>query len=196
MTIRKLTVALAISVPVLVGCETMMTHYRMGAATLDHIARGNAMVNVCQAHGAINKNVAFGYSSVSAQLLDVSVLDRDAYKRAYDAYLVSASADTRGIYQNCGQLEQGLPKVTNDYAELYSNIVRDLSLARAQEQQEMAVMLRNFGSNWTRPVAPVTYSWPHVSYSSSQLSPGNYLVKTSNGMLNCRMTDKNFVFCL
>lgn len=196
MKIKKIVTAAVIFAPVLSGCETMMTHYTMGETTLNHIARGNAMVNVCQAYSAINKNVAFGYSSVSAQLLDVSVVDRDAYKRAYDSYLASASADTSSIYQHCGQLEQGLPKVTNDYAELYSKIVRDLSLARAQEQQEMAVMLRNFGSNWTRPVAPVTYSWPHVSYSSSQLSPGNYLVKTSNGMLNCRMTDKNFVFCL
>lgn len=182
--------------PLLTGCETMLTHYTMGEATLNHIARGNAMVNVCQANNAINKNVAFGYSSVSAQLLDVSVVDRDAYKRAYDGYLASASADTGAIYQHCSQLEQGLPKVTNDYAELYSKIVRDLSLARAQEQQEMAMMLRNFGSNWTRPVAPIVYSWPHVSYSNLQLSSANYLVKTSNGMLNCRMTDKNFVFCL
>lgn len=117
------------------GCETMMAHYKMGDTTLNHIARGNAMVNVCLANNAINKNVAFGYSSVSAQLLDVSVLDRDAYKRAYDMYLTGLSDDTSNIVQNCGQLDQGLPKVTQDYAALYANIVRDLSLARAHERK-------------------------------------------------------------
>lgn len=198
METRKILAVLmgAIAGPFLAGCETMMAHYRMGDMTLNHIARGNAAVNVCLANSAIDKNVAFAYASVSAQLLDISVLDREAYRRAYETNLAGFSGDTSNIKYHCGQLEQGLPKVTQDYATLYGNIARDLSLARAQEQREMATMLANFGSNWSKPVAPVAYSWPKVSYASMQPAPSTYLVKTSNGMLNCRTTDKNFVFCM
>lgn len=57
-------------------------------------------------------------------------------------------------------------------------------------------MLSSFGSNWTKPVAPIAYSWPKVTYASTQPTPSTYLVKTSNGMLSCRTTDKNFVFCI
>ncbi|WP_156328122.1 hypothetical protein [Massilia sp. WF1] len=197
---RIVVVAAMLCSPFIAGCEhmmeTMVAHYNMGDKTLNHIALGNAMVNVCLANKAVDKNIAYAYSNVSAQLLDISVLDRDQYKQIYQTNFDRLTAEGGDIKTNCSQLEQYLPKVTQDYANSYMNIASDLSLARAQERQQMAAMMSNFGTNWSKPIAPITYTWPNISYANTQPSGENYLVKTSYGLLKCRVTNKYYVFCI
>ena len=176
--------------------ETMNAHYRMADDRVTHIARGNAMVNFCLANNAINKNIAYAFSSVSAQVIDISVINRDLYQKVYQQQLSSLTPKSDNIPQACSVLEASLPKITQEYVALYGSIVRDLSLARAQEQREMSAMLANFGNNWKAPAAPITYNYPQVTYASTQPAPSNYLVNTSKGMINCRVTSKNFVFCI
>jgi hypothetical protein len=193
---KKIIAAVVVGIPLLVGCETMMAHYRMNEPTIKHIAWGNAAVNVCLAHNAIDRNMAYAYSSVSAQLLDISVLDREFYKLWYQDNVNRFSAHTDNVQQDCAGLQQGLGKVTTDYAALYMKISSELAMARAQERQQMTAMLSNFGSNWAQPVVPVAQTWPAVTYASVQPTGYNFLVKTNNGLINCRTTDKNFVFCM
>jgi hypothetical protein len=78
----------------------------------------------------------------------------------------------------------------------YSNIANQLRIGWAQEQQKMASMMSNYGSNWSQQNYAVTYSWPKVSYVEKQSEPANYLVSTSKGLVQCRTTNKNYVFCM
>lgn len=200
MSFKKIWPIIIVSAPLLSACQSMLdtmgTHYRMGEATIKHIAMGNAGVNVCLANNAINKNIAYAYSTVSAQLLDISVLDNDFYRGWYQDYFNRLTYDKGSIGQGCASLERGLPKVTQDYAGLYMKISNSLAVSRSQEQQEMAAMLRNFGNNWSTSISPITYNWPRVTFTTAEPIQDNYLIKTSNGLLKCRVTNKNFVFCL
>ncbi len=177
--------------------ETFFAHYRMSEMTIAHIAKGNAAVNLCLTNNAIDKNVAYAYSNVSAQLLDISVLDRDFYKQSYQKSMEEFKQEFERIDARvaCVELEKGLPKVTQDYANLYMKISSELSMARAQERQQMATMLSNFGSNWSQPNYPINMNWPNVQYVAVEPQSTNYLVNTSKGLINCRTTNKNYVFC-
>lgn len=200
MRVKRIALMVGASFPFLPGCQSMMetmnAHYQMADERVSHIAHGNAMVNFCQANNAINKNIAYAFSSVSAQVIDISVINRDLYQRVYQQQLSVLTPKSDNIPQACAVLEASLPQITQQYVALYENIARDLSLARAQEQREMTAMLANFGNNWKTPTAPIAYNYPKVSYASTQPAPSNYLINTSKGMLNCRVTSKNFVFCI
>jgi hypothetical protein len=38
-------------------------------------------------------------------------------------------------------------------------------------------------------------NWPNVQYVAVEPQSTNYLVNTSKGLINCRTTNKNYVFC-
>ena len=63
-------------------------------------------------------------------------------------------------------------------------------------------MLNDFSKNMNQHTAamyaaiPTTYSYPNLKYVEERPATVNYLVNTSKGMVQCRVTDKNFVFCM
>lgn len=191
---------LVVSTAVLLsGCanmmETMFFHYTLSDGFAKEIAQSNAGVNFCLAHDSIDKNLAYAFSNVSAQILDITVLDRALYKERYEQFM--GELDRRGqVVTDCTGLNANLPRMIQSLMGSYSNITSQLRIGRAHEQQQMTLMMSNFGSNWTQQNYAVTYSWPRVSYVEKQSDPTKYLVNTSKGLVQCRTTNKNYVFCM
>jgi len=187
------------------GCsnmmETMFTHYRLNEDVVAVMARRNAAINVCLANNSIDKNISYAYSSVNAQFLDITVIDKDFYKKTYETAVdqlqsIVQKESMSDVRQGCNELEKSLPIVTEQMAKDYIRISNDLAKSRSQERQQMAIMMSNFGSNMRAMNFPATYSWPNISYLEERTPNVNYLVNTSKGMVQCRITNKNYVFCM
>jgi hypothetical protein len=200
------TVSVGLTV-LLSGCETMMetmfTHIVLNETLVAHIATGNALVNFCLANNAIDKNTAYAFNNVSAQLLDITVIDRNFYKSSYSKAMdevqnLASRSSSSEIRAECSKGERELPPITERLTNTYMQFSRELAMARAQERQQMATMLTNFGKNWSQQSYPTMYGWPTVKYVEAQAQPAsvNYLVNTSNGLIQCRTTNKNYVFCM
>ena len=179
--------------------ETMFYHVTLDNRTVINIADLNAAVNACLGQGLIDRNKAYAFSSVSAQLLDITVIDKDLYKQTYAR---SIETKTRDLSRNesiarklCSGGEDKLPEITKKFAEEYMNISQRVAAGRAQERREMAQMMSSFGSNWSQPSYNfVSYSPPPVGFLGTQ--PKNINIMTSGGdVINCRATNKNFVYC-
>lgn len=178
--------------------ETMFTHITLPQNHVDFLAKGNAYVNLCLANNAIDKNLAYAFNNVVAQTLDITVLDRDFYKASYTATLNQGMNETFGTAGRsaCSELEGKLPtiigKLTNDYNDYY----RTLRVARAEERKQMVAMLNGIGTRSTQASYPVTYGWPTVKFAQSEPPSTTVLVNTSKGLIQCRTTNKNVVFCM
>lgn len=192
-------IATAMVIFSLAGCETMRAHATLDNSTVANISKANAAVNYCLSKNAINKNLAYAFNSVSAQLLDITVIDRELYKTNYEQNLRNAEREAgnrNSLQVACTTLEQGLPDGIKKLSAFYMRTAQNISAGRAQDQQQMAAMLSNFGSNWTQPSYAVMYSWPKVIYTEERPATTNYLVNTSSGHVQCRVTNKNYVFCM
>jgi len=184
----------------LAGCETMSAHFKLSEQRLNQIAQGNALNNFCLAHGAVNKNMAFAFNSVSAQLLDITVLDRNFYRERYQAFFAQAEGTpSSSIRENCAELERRLPTMVESVSQSYMNISADLQAARTQERQQITTMLNSFGSNWARQsysTTTATYGYPKVNFTDARPESVNYLINTSKGLVQCKVSAKNYVFCM
>lgn len=181
------------------GCsnmmETMFSHFTLDDGLAANIARGNAAVNLCMSKGLMDKNLGYAFNSISAQILDITVIDRRLYAERYE-HEFNASAQRPSLETYCAEGERMLPQVTQDLAVRYGRISHQLRVARAEEQQQIAAMMRNFGSGWNQTSYATAYSWPRIKYAEQPSAPAAYLVNTSNGMVQCRTTNKNYVFCM
>lgn len=206
--VNKKSVAAAVMITTLLtGCESMMetmfTHIVLPDPYVERIAQANAFTNICLAYGAIDKNVAYAFNSASAQLIDITVIDRDVYKRSYDGVVnlipkdIPKDVDPGPKFRSeCAEIGKNLPAVTKKVSDQYMQYSRELSVARAQDRQQMAAMLSNMGSGWSQQSYATTYGWPSVKYVEEKSSSTNYLVNTSRGLVQCRITNKNYVFCM
>lgn len=194
-------------VMLLAGCssltETMFTHYRLSESNVVGFAQMNALVNTCLVNDAINKDKAYALSNASAQLLDITVIDRDFYAKTYrDRF--DALSGTSGINEGCTKFEtEFLDKAITRTTEMFISISTQLSIARAQERQQMARILSDFSNNMAGVRSTSGYSslssqygWPKVSYSSQTNETAAFLVNTSKGHVQCKVTNKNYVFCM
>lgn len=191
---------IVVSVAVLVsGCanmmETMFFHFNLSDGLAKQIAQANASVNLCLSRSEIDKNLAYAFNNVSAQILDITVLDRALYKERYEEFMGELERHDQ-VATDCAGLNANLPRMIKSLMASYSDIANQLSVGRTQEQQKMAAMMSNFGSNWTQQNYATTYSWPSVSYVEKRSETTNYLVNTSKGLVQCRTTNKNYVFCM
>ena len=181
----------------LAGCETMFAHYTLSADYINRIALGNAGVNFCLSKGEVDKNQAYTFSNAAAQVMDISVVDRTLYKQRYEANL--ANLEQRyGSSTDCAELDLMLPKMIDYMINSYTDISISIRRARTEEAQQMAMMASNFNRILPGTTLPpnyaATYSWPKVAYIDEPRT-ANYLVQTSKGMVQCRVTNKNYVMC-
>lgn len=186
------------------GCETMMFHVTLNDEAAKAIAEGNANVNQCLARGLIDRRQAYAFSAISAQTLDITVVDRALYKSTYEMHMNELSARSDLSYE-CNQLQAQLPRVTQVLTAQYLDISRRISAGRAAESRQaiesMNQLSRNvssFGASSSSVMGSAnrTAYWPKVTYSTESSSTNAYLVNTSKGQVQCRVTNKNFVFCL
>lgn len=183
----------------------MMYHISLTDTAARAIAEGNANVNQCLSRGLVNRQQAYAFSVVSAQTLDITVVDRELYKSNYEMFMNELNARDDLSYE-CEQLQAELPRLTQVLTAQYLDISRRLSAGRAAESRQILASMnqlsRNanaFGTNSARIVSSTndrTAYWPKVNYSTNAPTTSAYLVNTSKGMVQCRVTAKNFVFCL
>lgn len=181
----------------LAGCETMNAHYTLSADYINRIALGNAGVNFCLSKGEVNQNLAYAFSNAAAQVLDISVVDRQLYKQRYEANL--ANLEQRyGSSTDCTELERKLPQMIDYMVSSYREISSSIRQARTEEAQQMAMMASSFNRSMSGATLPpnyaATYGWPKVAYIDEPRT-ANYLVQTSKGMVQCRVTSKSYVMC-
>ena len=204
MSTTKIVTLLLSITTVLTGCETMFAHFRLNEQRADQIAKGNAATNFCLANGAINKNMAYAFNNISAQLLDITVFDRDFYKNQYQLHFsqfrsYSQSSQSLDIRSECAELEKHLPSMIESVSTSYMSISTELHAARSQERQQIASMLSTFGRGWNQQSYSQTtavYSYPNITFSDQKPEVINYIVNTSKGLVQCKITSKNYVFCL
>lgn len=192
---KKLVLVLA-TAAFLTGCETMFAHYRMSPDFTARIAQGNAAVNLCLSRSELDRNLGYTFNFLSAQVLDISVVDREFYKASYEGSLTKFERDVSP--DNCAKLASALPAMNEYMAKSYSDIANSLGQARAVERQQIATTLAGFGrpAGGFTPMnpAPPQHDWPKLNYVE-QPATANYLVSTSKGLVQCRVTNKNYVFC-
>lgn len=199
---KKISIAIVIPAMLLLsGCQnmlkTMVAHIRIDSKQTAFIAKGNAYTNFCMSKSLINRQTAYEFSTVAAELLDLVVFDNDFYKTSYentiqemnDGYLKSPD----GAGPGCKGLEENLPKVTTELNDAYRKYAQELGVARSDENRRLAQTMSNF----KLPSTPVPQmNFPNVNFSQEKSSTQNFLVNTKSGLTQCRVTNGNFVFCL
>lgn len=191
LAMRQLIISASLLLALLAtGCanalKTMVAHVNIDNKAVHSIATANAGVNVCLAENSINRERAFEFSTIAAQFLDLVVFDESYYKQVYEQQLTATSG--------CSSLDSELPKMTAFLRENYNEIAARLGRMRAEENRQIMQSLNNFraGAAYSYPQA----AFPPLQYRQEQAATQNYLVNTRRGLVQCRVTNNSYVFCL
>lgn len=198
--------AVLCSVLLLSGCQnmlkTMVAHVNIDRSQTAFIARGNAYANFCLSKNLINRSTAFDFSLAAADYLDLVVFDNDFYKSVYENDLRQSNEanDARPdqTAAACSTFESRLPKVTADIRTASAKFAQQLHVARAQENYQLAQQMANFRLPPTS-IAPMQTSqmpFPNRRYSSEASPAQNLLINTKSGLVQCRVTNNGYVFCI
>ena len=175
----------------------MVAHIRIDSTQTAFIAKGNAYTNFCLSKNMIDKQKAYEFSTIAAEMLDLVVFDIAFYKTTYENIVSAAMEEYQkapaGAAPACRDLEIYLPKQTTELRLAYQNYARELGVARSEENQRIAQSMSNFRVP-NNPIPQMNF--PNVQYSQDQSHPQNFLVNTKSGLTQCRVTKNNFVFCL
>lgn len=177
--------------------KTMVANIRVDNSQIAYVAKGNALTNFCLSKNMLNKLVAYEFSTVAAEFMDLVVFDIDYYKTAYENTILGANEEHQrsaaGAAQACQKLENDLPVFTVKLSSRYREYARELGVARSEENQRIAQSMSNFRV----PNTPIPQmNFPNIQYSQEQSHTQNFLVNTKSGLTQCRITKSNFVFCL
>ena len=183
------------------GCQnmlkTMVAHIRIDKTEAAYIAQGNAYTNFCLSKNMLDRQTAYEFSTIAAEMLDLVVFDNDYYKTIYENTVSGVNEEYQkapaGATQACQNLENRLPTVIAKLRSNYKDYARDLGVARSEENQRIAQTMSNFRV----PNTPIPQmNFPNVQYTQEQSHTQNFLVNTKSGLTQCRVTKNNFVFCL
>lgn len=178
------------------GCanalKTMVAHTTIDNKAVHFLARANAGVNVCLAENAIDRQQAYEFSTIAAQFLDLVVFDEGYFKQVYDEQLTSIAANSSSL---CGSLDNELPKMTAFLHMNYNTIAARLGRMRAEENRQIMESLSNFRSN-APYTTPQPAQFPPFQFRQELPATQNYLVNTRRGLVQCRVTNNSYVFCL
>lgn len=188
-------IAASLAALLLAGCQnamkTMVAHTTIDNKAVHAIARANAGVNVCLADKSIDREHAFEFSTMAARFLDLVVFDEDYYKQTYEAQLAAIGPTSPGV---CKSLDDELPKMTAFLNENYDRIATRLGRLRAEENRQILQSISNFRGSGIS-VNP-QLAFPPLQYRQEQPATQNYLVNTRKGLVQCRVTNNSYVFCL
>lgn len=177
--------------------KTMVANIRVDSTQTAYIAKGNAFTNFCLSKNMLNRQVAYEFSTVAAEFMDLVVFDIDYYKTTYENTILGANEEYQkspaGAAPACYELEKDLPAIIVKLGSKYREYARELGVARSEENQRIAQSMSNFRVSNT-PIPQMNF--PNVQYSQEQSHTQNFLVNTKSGLTQCRVTKNNFVFCL
>lgn len=178
------------------GCanalKTMVAHTTIDNKAVHFMAKANAGVNVCLSEKAIDRQRAYEFSTIAAQFLDLVVFDENYFKQVYDEQLISIAASSSSL---CGSLDNELPKMTAYLHENYNTIAARLGRMRAEENRQIMESLSNFRPSATYS-APQPAQFPPFQFRQEEPATQNYLVNTRRGLVQCRVTNNSYVFCM
>lgn len=177
--------------------KTMVSHIRIDSTQTAFIAKANAYTNFCLSKNMINRQTAYEFSTIAAEMLDLVVFDIDFYKTTYENTVSMVNEgylkDIAGVVPFCQDVEKQLPRHITELQSTYQKWARELGVARSEENQRIAQSMSNFRA----PNTPIPQmNFPNFQYSQEQSQTQNFLVNTKSGLTQCRVTKNNFVFCL
>lgn len=188
--------ALSLAALLLAGCQnalkTMVAHVTIDAKAVHAIATANAAVNVCLADKSIDRWRAFEFSTTAAQFLDLVVFDEGYYKQVYEAQLTAIASASRN---ECQSLDGELPKFTAFLQENHAKISAQLGRMRSEENEQIMRLLSSYRAGGAGAVNPQV-TFPPLQYRQEQPATQSYLVNTRQGLVQCRITNNSYVFCL
>lgn len=181
---------------VLSGCgnalKTMVAHTTIDNRAVHSLATANAEVNICLAEKALNRERAFEFSTIAAQMLDLVVFDEGYYKQIYEQRLTASAGNNSSM---CSSLDGDLPKRTTFLHENYNRIAANLGRMRAEENRQIMESINRFRAS-TAYSTPQLAQFPPLQFRQEQPATQNYLVNTRRGLVQCRVTNNSYVFCL
>jgi hypothetical protein len=202
---KKLTLfCLSAAALSLTGCQnlskTMFTHITIDNMQTAWLAQGNAFTNFCLSKNAVDRQVAFDFSTVTAAMLDLVVFNNDFYKSTYESTIAGLNSEHErnpaATPAGCRSFSDKLPSVTAQVTDTYRNYAQQLGAARSEEYQRLAQSMRNSQVPSTPMPQVVQPSFPNFNYTQEQSQSFNVLVNSKSGITQCRVTKNNFVFCL
>lgn len=193
---KRLQVTTVVCLAFLVsGCanalKTMVAHSTIDDKAVHGLATANAGVNICLAEKSVDTARAFEFSTIAAQFLDLVVFDESDYKRVYEQQLMAAAKSSSTM---CSSLNSELPRMTAFLRENYNRIAAQLGRMRAEENRQIAESISSFRSGATHGSPQVQF--PPLQFRQEQPATQNYLVNTRRGLVQCKVTNNSYVFCL
>jgi len=183
------------------GCQNMMktmfAHIRIDNLETAAIAKANAATNFCLSQNKMDRQNAYEFSTVAAELLDLVVFDNEFYKASYEGNISMLNEfnlkDPAGAAPACLQLESKLPEMTAKLLSNYRSYSKQLGAARSEESRRLVETMSNFRV----PTTPTPQmNFPSVGYPKEPSPTQHFLVDTKSGLTQCKVTKSNFVFCL
>lgn len=183
------------------GCQnmmkTMVAHVNISEQGTRLLAKINAEVNICLAEKILDRQDAYKFSVTGAEALDLFVFNENTYKTHYEDNLNKSLAMKREnpalLTSECEKLGRQLPNITEGLSGQISAGVERLGRMRAEENRQILQTMNSFSANMS------SYSYevplPKLQYRSETPSTQSYLVNTSSGLRQCRVTKNSYVFC-
>lgn len=194
--VSHLKLGLLLLISSLMGCETMMAHYSISDKVADGYGRATAMAVGCADSGFIPKLDAYALGYYTTQLLDISVYNHAAYEQGHrDTLNKLEGLSGYQLESGCSSVMKAFPQVTNTMKKRYEDTAEYLSVARAQEFNQM---LATLAEPTTTPVytAPTITPDNKVDFGQGDGAGYNhYLINTSSGLTQCHVSSSGYTFC-
>ena len=183
------------------GCEnmmkTMVAHINLTEQGTRLLAEVNAKVNLCLAEKLVDRREAYKFSVTGAEALDLFVFQGNVYKTHYEETLnmgVAMKQENLPLFtSHCKKLDRELPSITEGLNGQINAGTQRLGRMRAEENRQILQNMNSFSANMR------SYSYevplPKFQYRNETPATQNYLVNTSSGLRQCRVTSNSYVFC-
>jgi hypothetical protein len=202
-SMKKLCLAVIVFSLMIAGCagltETMFAHNRLTPVVINQIAHKNVITNVGLAKGYFKYNEVSELNYYLAKILDISVVDEELYADIYNSVMVHLkSCNDKIVKRYCDEFRPLIPSLTTKYRNAYYELAQMLGQARQKEINAMANIMSSWGESASKIGQQMQYNIkiPEVSFKlESENQVDHYLVNTSSGLRQCRVTSKGYVFC-
>lgn len=190
---RKKWLGVVMLPTMIIGCTSMLPHYRFADHEVTGQAQGMAIAMSCVEKGLAPGAPVYAYGYAVSQLYSVSVYNKRLYEETYQNTKSQLDAYFPDKYlSGCSEISSQFPRMTDNILQQYRSISQDRQAALAGMSQSAA----SIGNNLP------TYSQPSTIMPSGQVTFGlpenqsnHYLVNFGGGQRMCTATSSGYVFC-
>lgn len=201
---KKISLILILLSLSLNGCaglaETFFAHYRINYDHYPIMAKQNAVINVGLSKGFFDYNDVGELSYYIAKYIEGSALfNEDLYTREYNKIMVELkNVSDEELKRGCNKIRPRIHEVTAQYKKDYYELSQSVARDRQVEINAMANSLSSMGNTLSKTGQQMQYNIkiPGVSFKpENENKVDHYLINTSSGLRQCRVTSKGYVFC-